>query len=106
MDRFPVDAIRIGEIVTSPVTVLLVRPVSVSLTANVSSVPVNGSVRLTAAVSGGAEPLRVSWTGLPTGCSASGGGYLYMCVPSAAGTFHVTVWVNYSTGHGPPRRST
>jgi PKD repeat protein len=91
---------QVGQNLSSSVTVSVARALAVGLSANATSVPEFGAVRLTATATGGTTPLRATWTGLPAGCSSSSGEFVYLCVPSEAGTFHITVWVNDSTGRG------
>jgi hypothetical protein len=85
-------------VVSAQVEVQVVRPLAVALVANESSVHLGQSVRFSADVLGGAAPLTASWSGLPSGCPSSSTGFNVTCMPSATGTFHVSVRVDDSAG--------
>lgn len=70
---------------------------SVTLSVTPSSVLQAGSVTFTAVASGGAGGLVYSWNGLPSGCAATTDVTL-TCLPSAAGTYNVTVTVTDLNG--------
>ncbi|MCI4328039.1 MAG: hypothetical protein L3J86_00515 [Thermoplasmata archaeon] len=73
-------------------------PVSVGVpAATVNPVAVGGSTTLSVTVSGGAPPYSIVWDGLPAGCSSTNATTL-LCVPSASGTFAVTVHVTDALG--------
>jgi hypothetical protein len=60
-------------------------------------IDVGQAVTFSAAASGGSGGYTYSWNGLPTGCSSSGAAS-DRCVPTAAGTFSVTVSIRDSNG--------
>ncbi len=68
-----------------------------SFLANPSSVTLGSSTTLTVSTTGGSGTLSYAYTGLPAGCSSADVAAL-TCKPTAAGTFHVTVYVNDTGG--------
>jgi large repetitive protein len=81
----------------APVT-LTVSPALVLGAPTLSSpmVQAGQTVTISAVASGGAAPLTWSWSGLPSGCSASGASF--SCSPSATGTFAITAWASDGNG--------
>ena len=72
-------------------------PLSVTLTASVSSLVVNDTTTLTATPSGGVAPFTFVWEGLPGGCQSANTSTL-SCKAVVAGTFHVNVTVTDGVG--------
>ncbi|MDE1835840.1 MAG: PKD domain-containing protein [Euryarchaeota archaeon] len=72
-------------------------PLSVTLTANPSVINLGNSTTLSVSLAGGRAPYQFAWSGLPTGCVA-GGGMIFSCKPTVAGTFTVTVAVSDASG--------
>jgi hypothetical protein len=68
-----------------------------TVSSSVSSLQLGGTVIFTAGVSGGSSPLAYSWGGLPSGCISVDSPTL-TCVPTAVGTYSVTVTVTDVTG--------
>ncbi|MFI5414097.1 MAG: PKD domain-containing protein [Candidatus Lutacidiplasmatales archaeon] len=97
---------QLGEIVTRTAEVQVVRPLTVALVANESSVTVGSAVHLDAEVAGGAAPVTESWSGLPTGCPSSPTGLTVTCTPTATGTYHVQVRVDDSAGESRTANAT
>ena len=98
--RFDVRATvtdSLGSDVVTNATVLVVHPLSVTLTANTSTVTIGGSVALTLAFSGGLAPLEVRWSGLPSGCASENVTQL-ACSPNASGKFTVSATVSDALG--------
>lgn len=73
-------------------------PTIASFTASPASIDTGWTTFLNVSASGGTAPLTYAYTGLPTGCVSADLASL-PCVPSAAGTFLVQVFVNDSAGH-------
>ncbi|MCI4349895.1 MAG: hypothetical protein L3K15_00025 [Thermoplasmata archaeon] len=68
-----------------------------SFAASAHSIPMGGSVQLTATVAGGTAPFQYQYAGLPTGCSASGTAVV-SCSAVPTGNYSVTVTVVDATG--------
>ena len=62
---------------------------------NGETVSVGSSVTLSTIASGGLPPYTYTYTGLPPGCTSQNASSL-VCIPTAAGTYSVTVFVNDS----------
>ncbi|MDE1819246.1 MAG: PKD domain-containing protein [Euryarchaeota archaeon] len=71
-------------------------PLPVQLGATPSTVVLGDSVRLSVEVSGGLSPFTYAWQGLPSGCSAIGGGNL-SCAPDQVGRYQPSVVVTDSS---------
>ncbi len=85
---------RLNVVATWSQTLTAVANPSVSLAASADPVPVGGDVDLSATVSGGIAPFRITFAGLPPGCTPStGNGTLVHCRPGSVGQFTVTARV-------------
>ncbi|MCI4350491.1 MAG: PKD domain-containing protein [Thermoplasmata archaeon] len=91
---------QLGESSSGTLTVRVSPMLKVALTSNVTSIAFNSSVRLQATITGATAPLRLNWTGLPSTCYTGSVAIAYICTFAQVGTFHITVWVNDSTGRG------
>lgn len=72
-------------------------PLNVSIIASAPNVSLGGSVRFTAAISGGVSPFVYAWSAPASLCGATGGSTL-VCTPLAAGPLSVAVAVSDSSG--------
>ncbi|HZY92664.1 MAG TPA: hypothetical protein VFG07_07865 [Thermoplasmata archaeon] len=79
-------------VLSRPLALLIVTPVTVQLSVTGAPVTVGGAVVLTASISGGQEPYSVEWTGLPPGCASANSSALH-CQPNAQGTFLIRATV-------------
>ncbi len=70
---------------------------SATLSVNRSTVDVGQAMAFTASTSGGGPPMRFVWWGLPPGCASQNVSTL-ICLPSAAGTYAVTVQATDGAG--------
>ena len=93
------DAAGVSQTATSAQVTVKAAPAlrSVSVSASVSSLRVGGVVAFTVIVTGGTAPYTYSWSGLPKGCGSVNTSSL-TCVPTASGTYSVTVKVTDATG--------
>jgi PKD repeat protein len=82
---------------TSSTTIVVSPAPTVSVTAAPTSVDVGHSVTFQASPSGGSGGFAYSWTGLPSGCTASASSSV-TCAPTGPGTSSVTVTVTDSNG--------
>lgn len=63
---------------------------------SVSSVQSGKPVLISSSSSGGAAPIAWTWSGLPSGCTATGASF--SCSPSAVGTYTISVAVSDANG--------
>jgi YVTN family beta-propeller protein len=68
-----------------------------TLSASRAALDVGQTTVLSATGSGGTGSYRYAWTGLPSGCQAASAASL-TCVPTAAGSAVIHVWVNDTNG--------
>ena len=95
----------LGEVASNSTIVTVVRPLSVVVATNLSSVDVGGAVSFTATASDGYGSLTYAWSGLPSGCTA-GSTSTFTCSPSAAGSFNVSVRVTDGLGESATASTT
>ncbi len=89
----------LGNVATNTTSVVVVSPLGASLSSAPASVPLGGEITLNASVTDGLGPYSFAWPALPPGCTAGTSSTL-TCVPSATGTFNVTVRVTDALGEG------
>lgn len=89
-----------GVTATSPALVDVVDPAlaAPTLQASILALHPGQTTVISASVSGGATPYSLSWSGLPTGCTAAANALSVRCVPSTAGEFTVSVSVADANG--------
>ncbi|HYK92655.1 MAG TPA: PKD domain-containing protein [Thermoplasmata archaeon] len=95
----------LGEIVSNTTAVTIVKPLTVTVLSDFTSVDVGGSITFTAIASDGYGTIGYTWTGLPTGCSGSTGSAV-TCVTTAGGTFNVTVHATDALGEAASATTT
>ncbi len=71
---------------------------SVTLNADPGSIVLGAETNLTAVVTGGTAPIRYAYTGLPAGCTSQNLATL-PCIPSASGSFRITVTATDDLGN-------
>jgi PKD repeat protein len=81
------------ESVTSDLNVTVVAPLVAQLTVNSQTVPVGGTLNLSAGSTGGEGPYAYAWSGLPDGCASSGTSTI-TCQPTVARNYTVSVTIS------------
>jgi PKD repeat protein len=87
----------VGEDVSASVSITVLAPVSLAVGIGFGSVYDGSPVNLTVDAGGGATPYAYAWTGLPTGCDSENASSI-TCIPTAVGSFNVSVTV--TDGYG------
>jgi hypothetical protein len=77
---------------STPRSIVVLPPLTVSVTASPGTPVIGGTLVLIAVASGGAGPLSFQWTGIPPGCSTANASTL-SCSPVAMGAYSVRVTV-------------
>lgn len=91
------DALGVKAESAAPAALIVSAALSApTVTASSTSVTVNNAVSFTAVASGGAAPYTYAWTGLPSGCTATGA--VAVCTPGSSGTLTVSVVVTDANG--------
>lgn len=89
---------QLDEVQHASLNVEVGAPLTITVSANLTTLSLGDSVGLQVTTSGGLAPLTASWTGLPPGCTPTSHLLQFSCTPSNVGTFHIDVWVNDSAG--------